>query len=75
MLIFGIMQNTREMNRNLQINEDWEREALKDFVYLYEEQQLLEQEINRKPAQIVVVDIDNMLQKQRNEAEHYTLPF
>jgi len=74
-LIFGIMQNTREMNRNLQINEDWEREALKDFVYLYEEQQLLEQEINRKPAQIVVVDIDNMLQKQRNEAEHYTLPF
>ncbi len=69
------MKNTNEQKRNPLINQDWEREAQKDFVYLYEEQQLLEQEINRKPAQIVVVDIDNMLQKQKNEAEHYTLPF
>jgi hypothetical protein len=74
-LIFGIMQNTREMNRNLQINEDWEREAQKDFVYLYEEQQLIEQEINRKPAQLIIVDIDNVLQKQRDEVEHNPLPF
>jgi len=61
--------------KNLQINEDFEREALKDFVYLYEEQQLLEKEINRKPAQLVVVDIDNVLQKQRNEVERNPLPF
>lgn len=61
--------------KNLQINEDWEREAQKDFVYLYEEQQLLAQEINRKPAQLIVVDIDNVLQKQRDGIENYTLPF
>lgn len=61
--------------KNLQINEDWEREAQKDFVYLYEEQQLLEKEINRKPAQLIVVDIDKMLQKQRNEVEYNPLPF
>lgn len=61
--------------KNLQINEDWEREAQKDFVYLYEEQHLLEQEINRKPAQLIVVDIDNVLQKQRDEVEHNPLPF
>lgn len=57
------------------INLDWEREFAKDFVYLYEEQQLLEKEINRKPAQLIVVDIDKMLQKQRNEVEYNPLPF
>ena len=46
------------------INEDWERESLKDLVYLYEEKELLmkeimEEEILRKPANITVKFEDN----------------
>lgn len=62
-------------DQKLKINEDWEREFAKDLVYLQETQHLLEQEINRKPAQLIVVDIDNVLQKQRDGIENYTLPF
>lgn len=67
------------MNKNLKIIEDWERESLKDFVYLCEEQQLLKEgvikEINkREPAQIVVIDKDNILDKQ-HEYQHQPLPF
>lgn len=41
------------------INEDWERESLKDLVYLCEQQELLkkeimEEEFSRKPANITV---------------------
>lgn len=61
--------------KNQEINQDWERESLKDFVYLYEEQQLLEKELQRKPAQITVVDQDKVLEKQRHGTENYTLPF
>ena len=43
--------------------EDWERESLKDFIYLQEEQMLLEKEFyeeeNRKPAKIVVIKEDD----------------
>jgi len=66
------------MNKNLQINEDWEREALKDFIYLHEEDRLisekLREEINRRPALITVVDKHNILDKQH---EHHSnaLPF
>ena len=44
--------------KNLQINDDWERESLKDLVYLQETQQILEEEFRRikLPAQIVVID-------------------
>ena len=58
--------------------EDWERESLKDSVYLLEEQMLMEQEYrewllkNRKPAKIVVVDKDKILQ---NEPVYNLLPF
>ena len=69
------MENTNEQKKNSIINLDWEHEAQKDFVYLQETQYLLEQEINRKPAQLIVVDIDNVLQKQRDGIENYTLPF
>ena len=65
------------MNKNLQITEDWERESLKDFVYLCEQQMLLEQEFQRvirEPAQIIVIDKDNVLDKQ-HEYHHNTLPF
>jgi hypothetical protein len=63
------------MKKNLKIIEDWERESLKDFIYLCEEQFLLEQEFQRsirKPAEIIVIDIDNVLNKTH---EHNTLPF
>jgi hypothetical protein len=42
------------------VNEDFERDFLKDFVYLHEELELLKQEIseelNRKPANIVIIN-------------------
>jgi hypothetical protein len=63
--------------KHLQINEDWERESLKDFVYLCEQQILLEQEFQRairEPAQIIVIDKDNVLDKL-HEYKHNTLPF
>jgi hypothetical protein len=61
--------------KNLKINDDWERESLKDFIYLYEEQTLLNQQIQeelnkRQPAQITVV---SKIPKKENE--HNTLPF
>lgn len=64
--------------KDLEIIEDWEREFLKDFVYLHEEGQDLSdkinQELNRQPAQIVVIDKDNILEKT-HETKHYSLPF
>lgn len=65
------------MNKNLQINEDWERESIKDLVYLQETQFLLEEQLQREikqPAEIVVVDKDKMLNRDH---EHQTniLPF
>ena len=65
------------MNQSLKINEDWERESLKDLVYLQETQQLLEQEIQRElrqPAQIVVIDQDKMLNR-KDEYKSNPLPF
>jgi hypothetical protein len=63
--------------KNLQINDDWERESLKDLVYLQETQQILEKEINlaiRQPAQIVVIDRDKMLNRE-HEYQSNPLPF
>lgn len=66
--------------KNLEIIEDWEREFLKDFVYLHEEGQDLSdkinQELNRQPAQIVVIDTNHILDKKKtHETKHYSLPF
>ncbi len=60
--------------------EDYEREHLKDLVYLQEDIELIRNEMQmevnkRKPAKITVVDQDNMLQKQRDESKINTLPF
>jgi hypothetical protein len=62
--------------KNLEINQDWERESLKDLVYLQETQQILEEEFRRikLPAQIVVIDKDKILEKQ-NEPHTNVLPF
>jgi len=63
---------------NTIIAEDYEREFEKDSVYLLEEKMLMEQEYrdwlskNRKPAKIVVIDKDKILQ---NEPLRYVLPF
>lgn len=63
--------------KHLKITDDWERESLKDFVYLCEQQMLLEQEFQRairEPAEIIVIDKDNVLDKL-HEYKHNTLPF
>ena len=75
MLIFGTMTDIK-MNKNLQINEDWERESLKDLVYLQETQQILEEEFRRikTPAQIIVIDKDKILNRE-HEHQSNPLPF
>jgi hypothetical protein len=63
--------------KNQEINQDWERESLKDLVYLQETQQLLEQEVQRElkqPAQIVVIDMDKILNR-KHEHQNDVLPF
>ena len=57
--------------------EDFEREALKDSVYLLEEQQRIMQEINeeehRLPAKITL--LTPLPESTPNESEVNTLPF
>lgn len=57
--------------------EDFEREHLKDAVYLQEEQQLIMKEINeeehRLPAKVFI--IGQLPKPQENEVERNTLPF
>jgi predicted transcriptional regulator len=65
--------------KNLKINEDFEREFLKDYVYLQEESHELDKQIQeeinkfRKPAAIFIVDTDKIL--ERDEVRHNVLPF
>lgn len=66
-------------DQTLKIKEDFEREFLKDYVYLQEEENELDKQIQeemnklRKPAQIVIVDTDKIL--ERHEIRHNILPF
>lgn len=66
-------------DQTLKIREDFEREFLKDYVYLQEEEHELNKQIQeemnklRKPAQIVIVDTDKIL--ERDEIRHNVLPF
>jgi hypothetical protein len=60
--------------------EDYEREAQKDLVYLQEDIELLRKEVQmevnkRQPAKIQVIDVDRILQKERDESKINTLPF
>ncbi len=65
--------------KNLAIKEDFEREFLKDYVYLQEESYELDKQIQkelnklREPAAIFIVDTDKIL--ERNEVRHNVLPF
>jgi hypothetical protein len=57
--------------------EDWERESAKDLVYLQEEKELLmkeilEEEFNRKPADITVKFENNDRQSQLPEVSTIT---
>ena len=65
-------------DQKLKINEDWERDYLKDLVYLHEEMALMQQEMNRafpkQPARIEVIDTDKILEKH-NEPHANVLPF
>jgi hypothetical protein len=62
--------------KDQEINQDWERESLKDFVYLCEEQEQLRLELQeRQPASITVIDTDHILDKKTHETKHYSLPF
>lgn len=60
-------------------SEDFEREHLKDAVYLQEEQQLIMKEINeeehRLPAKIEIIGELPPKQKEEHEVERNTLPF
>jgi len=60
--------------KDLKIKEDFERESLKDLVYLQEEIALIEQEINKQPARIEVIDKDKILNR-RHEHQDDVLPF
>lgn len=64
--------------KNLKINDDWEHEFVKDFVYLQEEIAIIEHDvegfINKQPAYIKVIDTDKILEK-RNEPHINILPF
>ena len=64
--------------KNQEINQDWEKESNKDFVYLCETQFLLQESLKdtlREPAKIVVIDTDHILDKKTHETRHYSLPF
>jgi hypothetical protein len=66
-------------DQQLKIREDFEREFLKDYVYLQEEEHELNKQIQeemnklRKPAEIFIVDTDKIL--ERHEIRHNILPF
>lgn len=66
-------------DQQLKIREDFEREFLKDYVYLQEEEHEVDKQIQeemnklRKPAQIFIVDTDKIL--ERHEIRHNILPF
>jgi|LakMenEpi03Aug12_release.lakeMendotaPanAssembly.Ray.scaffolds.fasta_scaffold6873521_1 hypothetical protein len=52
------------------INEDWERESFKDFIYLQEEMELLKQEINeekeRLAAKILVIKEEKIREYEKH---------
>ena len=61
-------------DQTLKIKEDFERESLKDLVYLQEEITLMQQEVDKQPAMIQVIDKDKILNR-RHEHQNDVLPF
>ena len=56
---------------------DVEREWITDFIYLLEEEALIDEKIrrefNKKPAEIIVLNKDKL--KKQHENKHNALPF
>ena len=76
-VIFIGKQKKKSMNNSI-INYDIEREFLTDFIYLLEEEALIDEKIRREfnkkqPAQIIVVNKDKL--KKQHENKHNALPF
>jgi len=73
------MINVILMTHSNKFPEDFERESLKDSIYLQEEQQRIIREINeekdRLPATIEIIGKLPPKQKEEHEAERNTLPF
>lgn len=69
-------QKKKSMNNSI-INYDIEREYLTDFIYLLEEEALIDEKIrkefNKKPAEIIVLNKDKL--KKQHENKHNALPF
>jgi hypothetical protein len=61
-------------DQQLKINDDFEREALKDLVYLQEEMTLMQQQVDKQPAMIQVIDKDKILNRT-HEHQNDVLPF
>ena len=61
-------------DQQLKINDDFEREALKDLVYLQEEITLMQQQVDKQPAMIKVIDKDKILNRT-HEHQNDVLPF
>ena len=59
--------------------EDFEREALRDAIYLQEEQEMIMREINKEehrlPAKIEIIGNLPPKKEEENEVERNTLPF
>lgn len=73
-----ICNNKKNQKKFMENFEDWEREYLTDYIYLQEEGYALDQKIKefmneRKPANIVVIDKDKILQDESIKSE--ILPF
>ena len=73
-----IGNNKKNSKKFMKINEDLEREYLTDYIYLQEQSYELDQKIKelmneRKPANIVVIDKDKILQDESIKSE--ILPF
>jgi len=66
-------------NHHQNFPEDYERESLKDAIYLQEEQERIMKEINeeehRLPATITIIGPLPEKKKEENEVERNTLPF
>ena len=54
----GFSLDLQAVKNKFMKDQDWEHEALKDFIYLQEELEMLKQEMleERLPAKIIVID-------------------
>jgi hypothetical protein len=73
-----ICNNKKNQKKFMENFEDWERVSLTDYIYLQEEAYELDQKIkefmnDRKPANIVVIDKDKILEHEPIKSEIQSL--